>query len=417
MADVTGVEKQVSTDMKFDSPSSDVDVVIVGAGLAGTLAAILLGRTGVRVALIDRAEVYPPDFRAEQLVGYQVEMLARLGLLEIVVGDTVPAERAVGVRAGRPVGVVTVPHYGISYETMVNRARQHLPPSVHFINAKVVDVVAGPEHQRVVLATGEAVTGRLAIIATGLGRQLLAKAGIGKTMDYGIQVLAFGFDLKVEAPGFFDKSVLVVQGQSPPDKIDYLTLFAIGERIRGNLFSYHDADDPWTQSFRRQPRETLRRAMPCIEDITGEIRSAGPVEYRIVDLVGSTGHRRDGVVLVGDAFQISSPAAGTGVSRVLSDIDRLCNIYIPEWLATDGMGAAKIGQFYDDPAKKSSDAEALRVAGYRRAVTVETSLRWRAHRSRVALQNTVRSRLVRLAGPAGMAASWLEFRIAPPPLN
>lgn len=417
MTDVTIAENNVSTETQCGSPSTEADVIIVGAGLAGTLAAILLGRNGINVALVDRAAVYPPDFRAEQLVGYQVEMLARLALLDIVAGDTVPAEQAVGFRNGHQIGIVTAPHYGISYETMVNRARLHLPPSVRFINARAADIVAGPDRQRVVLATGESVTGRLAVIATGLGRQLLAKAGAGKMTDFGTRVLAFGFDLDVEAPEFFDTSVMVVQGQIPADKIDYLTLFAIGKRIRGNLFSYHDSDDPWTQSMRRQPRETLRRVLPGIEKITGEIRSAGPVEYCVIDLVMSTGHRRDGVVLVGDAFQISSPAAGTGISRLLNDIDRLCNVYVPQWLATDGMDVSKISRFYDDPVKRSSDAEALRVACYRRAVTVETSLRWRAHRSRVALQHRVVSQMARLAGPAGMAASWLGSGMAPPPLN
>jgi 2-polyprenyl-6-methoxyphenol hydroxylase-like FAD-dependent oxidoreductase len=174
--------------------------------------------------------------------------------------------------------------------------------------------------------------------------------------------------------------------------------------------------------MRQRPRETLRRVMPGIEQITGELRAIGPVEYRVVDLVGVTGHRRDGVVLIGDAYQISSPAAGTGVSRLLEDVDRLCNVYVPDWLASDGMAASKIGQFYDDPVKQSSDAEALRVAGYRRDVTVETSLSWRAHRRRVALQNKVRSQLARLAAShpsrqIGMAASWLGSGMAPPPLH
>ena len=163
----------MSTDTQVRSPSTDADVIIVGAGLAGTLAAILLARDGVKVALIDRSAVYPPDFRAEQLVGYQVEMLARLGLLDIVIGDTVPAQRAVAIRGGRHIGVVTVPHYGIAYETMVNRARQHLPAAVRFINAKVADIAAGPQRQRVTFADGEFVTGRLVVIATGLARQLL----------------------------------------------------------------------------------------------------------------------------------------------------------------------------------------------------------------------------------------------------
>ncbi len=260
------------------------------------------------------------------------------------------------------------------------------------------------------------------MIATGLGRQLLTRAGIGKAANFNIQVSAFGFDLEVASPAFFDANVLVMHGEAPSDKIDYLTVFAIDNRIRGNLFTYHDPDDPWTQSLRQKPRETIRRMMPHIEDITGSIRSVGPVEYRFVDLTGATGHRRDGVVLIGDAFQISSPAAGTGVSRLLSDIDRLCNVFVPQWLGTTGMDASKIGQFYDDGLKQGSDAEALRVAGYRRAVTIETSLGWRAHRGRVALQTRFLSGLARLTarrqpGQISMAPSWLGSGMEPPPLR
>ena len=36
------------------------------------------------------------------------------------------------------------------------------------------------------------------------------------------------------------------------------------------------------------------------------------------------------------------------------DVQRLCNAYIPAWLATGGMGADKISQFYDDPVKRAS---------------------------------------------------------------
>jgi hypothetical protein len=56
-----------------------------------------------------------------------------------------------------------------------------------------------------------------------------------------------------------------------------------------------------------------------------------------------------GSVLVGDAFASSCPAAGTGSNKVFTDVERLCNIYIPRWLATDSMGEEKISAFYDDP--------------------------------------------------------------------
>ena len=62
------------------------------------------------------------------------------------------------------------------------------------------------------------------------------------------------------------------------------------------------------------------------------------------------------MVLVGDAFATSCPAAGTGAGKALMDVERLCNVHIPQWLATPGMGAEKIAAFYDDPVKNAYDA-------------------------------------------------------------
>ena len=56
----------------------------------------------------------------------------------------------------------------------------------------------------------------------------------------------------------------------------------------------------------------------------------------------------EGVVLVGDAFCTSCPAGGTGVRKALLDVERLCNVHIPHWLATPGMGIQKVTAFYED---------------------------------------------------------------------
>ena len=42
------------------------DVVIAGGGLAGSLAAAMLGRAGIDAVLVDPRPVYPPDFRCEK---------------------------------------------------------------------------------------------------------------------------------------------------------------------------------------------------------------------------------------------------------------------------------------------------------------------------------------------------------------
>ncbi len=67
----------------------DVDVVVVGAGPAGSTAALTLARGGARVALVDKA-VFPRDKACGDLVGPRaLALLASLGL-------TPPAGREVG---------------------------------------------------------------------------------------------------------------------------------------------------------------------------------------------------------------------------------------------------------------------------------------------------------------------------------
>lgn len=79
-----------------DPPRSDYDAVIVGASLAGSSAAILLGRAGARVALVDKC----PDIDAfKRVCGHFIQSsavptLERLGLLRAI-------EEA-GANRGRP---------------------------------------------------------------------------------------------------------------------------------------------------------------------------------------------------------------------------------------------------------------------------------------------------------------------------
>ena len=100
----------------------------------------------------------------------------------------------------------------------------------------------------------------------------------------------------------------------------------------------------------------MNAALPRLRRITGEFAVAGDVKIRPVDLYVTTGYRQPGIVLVGDAFATTCPVTGTGTDKVFTDVDRLCNVHIPAWLATDGMGEDKIAAFYDDPVKQACDA-------------------------------------------------------------
>ncbi len=82
---------------------TDFDVAIVGAGPAGSATATLLARRGMRVAVMDRARFPRPKPCAEYLSPESSRVLARLGILESLLG-TQPAHLT-GMRITSPNGV------------------------------------------------------------------------------------------------------------------------------------------------------------------------------------------------------------------------------------------------------------------------------------------------------------------------
>jgi 2-polyprenyl-6-methoxyphenol hydroxylase-like FAD-dependent oxidoreductase len=150
--------------------------------------------------------------------------------------------------------------------------------------------------------------------------------------------------------------------------------------MRANLFVYRDARDPWPRVFRQAPKETLLSLMPGLGRLLGDFDVTGLVQVRPVDLYATKGYRQPGVVLVGDAFATSCPAAGTGCNKVFTDVERLCNVHIPHWLASAGMGAEKIATYYDDPVKIACDTESFEKAVRLRSLSLDDGLTWRARR-------------------------------------
>jgi hypothetical protein len=65
---------------------------------------------------------------------------------------------------------------------------------------------------------------------------------------------------------------------------------------------------------------------------------------------------------------------------VFNDVARLCSVHIPAWLATEGMAAAKIAGFYDDPVKKACDDWANAKAYHFKSVSIDRGLYWSAQR-------------------------------------
>ena len=179
----------------------------------------------------------------------------------------------------------------------------------------------------------------------------------------------------------------------------YITLFPIGTTMRANLFGYRDLKDPWLKQFRDAPQQTLYAMWPGLRRLMGEFKVTDFIKIRPVDLVITKGQLQDGVVLVGDAFATSCPAAGTGARKVLVDVERLCNVHIPRWLMTAGMGKAKMAAFYDDPVKRACDAYSAAKAYELRSFCIDATLPWAVRRWVKFVLHWGRGALRRVTGP------------------
>ena len=357
------------------------DIAIVGGGLAGSTTAAMLGRAGISAILIDPHPVYPPDFRVEKLSGsQQVERFRKTGIAEATLRAATHDGENWIARFGILLDKRPSQQYGIMYDALVNAIRTEIPADTESVFSKVISILAGPERQKLVLSNGEEISARLVVLANGLNVGLRHQLGIERRIVSACHSISLGFDLVLVGRAAFDFPALTYFSERSSDRIPYLTLFPIGSRMRANLFAYRQTDDPWLQQMRRAPAQTLKASLPRLCRITGEFEVTGDVKIRPADLYVSTGHRQPGIVLVGDAFETSCPVTGTGTDKVFTDVERLCNVHIPNWLATDGMDETKIAAFYDDPVKTACDAWSSAKAYSFRSVSIDDGLYWKAQR-------------------------------------
>jgi 2-polyprenyl-6-methoxyphenol hydroxylase-like FAD-dependent oxidoreductase len=364
-----------------DDPMKYTDIAIIGGGLAGSTAAAMLGRAGVAAILIDPHPLYPPDFRVEKLSGIeQIERFHRTGIADAVLRAATHDGENWVARFGFLLDKVPSQQFGIMYDRLINTIRAEIPDAVEKIFAKAVSISTSTDRQRVALANDEEVSARLVVLANGLNVGLRHALGIERRIVSRAHSISIGFDVAPVGRPSFDFPALTYFSERPSDRIPYLSLFPIGERMRANLFAYRQIDDPWLREIRHAPVATLHAALPRLKRITGSFDISGEIKIRPADLYVNEGHRRPGVVLVGDAFETTCPVTGTGTDKVFTDVERLCNVHIPAWLASDGMGEDKIAAFYDDPVKQACDAWSSAKAYHFRSVSIDNGIAWRMQR-------------------------------------
>ena len=356
------------------------DIAIVGGGMAGSTAAAMLGRRGIDTIVIDPHAVYPPDFRCEKLDGSQVALLRKTGLADVIFDVATQSDDLWIARNGRLVEKRRNDQVDALYDTMVNAMRGAIGGSASLIVDKVASIVPGPDDQTVTLAGGETIAARLVVLANGLNFALRRNLNLEREVTSPCHSISIGFDIEPVGRPTFDFRALTYYAERLSERISYLSMFPIGNATRANLFVYREMNDPWLRDLRHTPVEALLAAMPGLKQFTGEFTVPGQVHIRPVDLYVTTGTYQPGGVVVGDACGTSCPAAGTGLNKAFTDVERLVNQHIPRWLETPGMSADKIAAFYADPVKVACDTESTERAHYRRTASTSRTLAWRARR-------------------------------------
>jgi 2-polyprenyl-6-methoxyphenol hydroxylase-like FAD-dependent oxidoreductase len=363
-------------------------VLIVGAGLAGALLALVLGRAGRKVTVFDRDADPRPSFRAEKLDLLQVKLLTELGAVACFEAANWPdAGPPASPDAPRP----ALQDCGAHYNHWVQAVRAAWPREVAFVVGEVARVETSPDLQSVQLQDGRQVAGRLIVMASGLAG---GPCAVSRRVISANHSVSLGFSVTTDQP------VAARVIEAPPGrKLGYVSVFPMPGEVRLNLFTYHQPTDHWQRAFSRDPLGGVIQAVPEVGRILGEARLLRKCEIRVTELSAIEDHVRPGLVFIGDAFSTACPASGAGVSKVLSDVQALSARHIPAWLASPGMGLEKIQAFYDDPAKQALDRRSLRQSINGRLSSLGVDRYWR-------LRGWVGRLRRRLASGAPHRAGW-----------
>jgi 2-polyprenyl-6-methoxyphenol hydroxylase-like FAD-dependent oxidoreductase len=356
------------------------DVTIVGGGLAGATAAAMLGRAGYDAMLIEPHMEQRPEFRCEKLDESQVALLRLTGLADEVLPQTCADGKVWVVRYRRVVDRGKNSPAGILYHDLVNAVRKQIPASVPHIATKVSAISGDAGRPRIILATGNEIEARLVILANGLNPGLRETLGIKREVLSPCHSISIGFDMKPDGDQPFAFPALTIFPETPGQAMAYISIFPVRGGMRANLFVYWNMEDPRLRTFRHRPKEALLDLIPGLTHFTGPFTIDGQVSIRPVDLVRVNAPQRAGIVLVGDAYSTSCPAAGTGVNKVLTDVQRLCSSYVPAWLGKETIDAADVADFYADPVKLQCESESLQKALWLRRVSTGTSMGLRSWR-------------------------------------
>jgi 2-polyprenyl-6-methoxyphenol hydroxylase-like FAD-dependent oxidoreductase len=314
--------------------TSDYDVVVVGGSLAGCSAAMLLGRAGQRVALVEK-QPDPDAFKricSHFIQASGVPTLERLGLLEPIMAAGGVRSR---IRAWTPWGMIEAPPDQAG--SAVNLRREVLDPLVRR---------AAAETDGVDMRLGHAVTGVVREAGAVTGVTMRDREGEETTLRAKLVVGADGRDSQVV------KLAGVAEKTKPHGR------FAYGGYFEGPPIEHWPdgkvwfMDPQWAAAFPTDSKLTFYAAMPTKDRLPefksdpgtalvrflADLPDAPPIlESKLVsDVLGKidmTNRMRrqagGGLALVGDAALAADPLFGVGCGWAFQSSEWMADAVLP----------------------------------------------------------------------------------------
>ena len=352
--------------------------------MAGSLLALLLGRAGYGVVVFEPRRDPLPAFRIEKLDGVQIEALSRLGVLDCFSSVCWPAscDRHAYADDARPALVDA----GARYADWVASLQAAWPATVRRVQATVDGVERAAAGPCVLTRDGGRWPARLLVVATGRSTALTDTLGVERRVVSAGHSVCLGFS--------------VARSEATPARIlqapfgtglAYVSLFPAPGEIRVNVFSHRPLGDPWHRRMSGDPIAALLELAPEAGALLHGREVVRRCEARVTDLYQTHGHERvAGTVLIGDAFHAPCPGSGTGLTRILNDVELLAATYVPAWMTAPTIRVQEIARFYGDPRKRTLDRTSLRRSLRGRRHALDTGAYWRLRRGLHSVRNAVR---------------------------
>ncbi len=301
---------------------SRFDVLVVGGGPAGSVAALVLARGGMHVALVDKA-TFPRDKACGDVVGPRgLQLLSDLGLAPpsgpdvsdmLVVGPT-------GRRVRLPsADGLTYPGHGTAVTRTVFDAMLHAA-AVTAGATPIIGRAQEPleEEGRIVgyrLSTGETIDADFVVGADGATSEVAAAAGLVDP-----RLVLWGFAVRTYLPQVVDLPAIVMWEPTPWHAFPGYGWVFPGEQGGANV-----GLGIGTRSDRKAGAQAVRALPDFLVHLgaLGLLGSAPPLPpHRLggwlkMGMVGTT-PARGRVLLAGDAAGLVNPMQGEGIAQAMT---------------------------------------------------------------------------------------------------